>query len=59
MTYPPKARVLVSPLTDGPARAALVVSKVNGVDAYCVRTSDGRRATVAGSQLRPNRSPRR
>ena len=51
MTYPPRSRVLV---TSQDSRKAIVVSKVDGVDAYCIRLGDGRRITVAGSELQPN-----
>lgn len=53
MTYAPRARVIVTPLA-GPERKALVLSKVSDLDAYEIRLTDGSRATVAGSQLRPN-----
>lgn len=73
MTYAPKARVIVSSLTDGPERRALIVARlafgeapgaadadpqVNDAGAWLVRTADGRRLTVSESQLRPNTKQR-
>lgn len=59
MTYAPRARVLVTPLIPGPARKALILSKVSDLDAYEVRMTDGSRATVAGSQLAPAANTRK
>lgn len=53
MTYPPKARVIVTPYA-GPERRALVVSKVNDTEAYVIRYANGERHTVPAVQLRPN-----
>jgi hypothetical protein len=49
--FAPKDRVTYTP-NSGPARKALVLSKVNDVSAYLIRTTGGRRLTVPASQLR-------
>ena len=49
--FPPKARVLVSPLIGGATAKGQVVAQVNDAGAYLVRLSSGRRIVVAESQL--------
>ena len=49
--FAPKARVRYVP-TSGPIRAAVVLHKVNDLDAYHIRTSTGQRVTVPASQLK-------
>lgn len=48
--FQPKSRVRYTP-TSGPARPAVILHKVNDLDAYHIRTSTGQRVTVPASQL--------
>lgn len=52
VTYAPRARVIVSSMTDGPERRALIVAKVNDAGAWLVSLANGHRITVQESLLR-------
>ena len=48
--HAPKSRVRYVP-THAQARSALILAKVNGVDAYVIRLADGQKLTVSASQI--------
>ena len=53
MSFPPKARVVVTPYA-GPERRGRVVSKVSDVEAYVIRFHNGDRHTVPAHHVKSN-----